>query len=397
MVAIAISCPPEGRHASDGRTSWLERSAHIWTIVAYALIALYATLQRGVLTHDHTTYPIFRESFYHLIRHQDLYAHYPEQGHQLYDLFKYSPTFALLFAPFALSPFVLGLLLWNACSVFALYLALEHLLPRREAGLAGLVLLTEVLASTQASQSDTLVAALIIFTFIAFERDRQLGAAGAIGLGAAIKLFPLAGLSFAVMHRRPWRAGLFALAGIVVLALLPLVVLSPHELVCQYHGWAHITRADGVTRGMSMMKLLRMIIPGAWPNWPVQLLGTGLLLLPLVLRRARWRDLEFRRTFLCSLLIYAVIFNHRAERSSFVIAVAGIAIWYATGPAVLWRTALLILSIAGLREAPCVLAWIVIQTELLRRTPSPPVMSHPRARSTDVATPTASLARSSPS
>ncbi|HEU4585059.1 MAG TPA: glycosyltransferase family 87 protein [Gemmatimonadaceae bacterium] len=349
------------------RESWLENRAHLWIIIAYALIAASMALQRGVLGPHHHTYTDFRDSFYHLIRHQDLYAHYAAQGP---DLFKYSPAFALLFAPFALPPYALGLLFWNLCNVFALYFALRALLPRREAGLGGLLLIPEVLAATQASQSDTLVAALIILAFAMTERDRPLGAAAAIATGTAIKLFPLAALGFALFQPRPWRTLLLTLATIAALAILPLLVLSPHELVAQYQAWVHLMRVDTLARGQSVMGLLATAIPGAWPNWPVQLLGTLLFLAPLALRRDRWREPRFRLLFLASLLVYAVIFNHRAERSSFVIAVAGIVIWYVTGRATLWRTALLVLSSVGLLAPPCIVAWIAIQLDLLRSLPS---------------------------
>jgi hypothetical protein len=379
-IAPSPSALPEDGSSHE---SWLQHRARLWIITAYALIAVVVTLQRGVLHRQHHTYPDFRESFYHLIRHQDLYAHYAAQGT---DLFKYSPAFALLFAPFALPPFALGLLLWNLCNVFALYLALTALLPRREAALGGLLLIPEVLAATQASQSDTLVAALIILAFVAATRDRPLGAATATGVGTAIKLFPLACLGFVPFQPRPWRTTLFTLSMIAVLTALPLLVLSPHELAMQYRAWLDVTRVDALTRGSSVMGLLAAVIPGSWPNWPIQLLGTFLLLVPLAVRRDRWHERRFRLLFLASLLVYAVIFNHRAERSSFVIAVAGIAIWYVTGPRMIWRAALLVLSSVGLHAAPCILAWIVIQYDLLRPparradTPSPPLSRRGRAR-----------------
>ena len=72
-------------------------------------LAAVATVQRGVLTRSHATFPIFRQSFIHLRAGQDLYARYPaEQGSEDRDRFKYSPTAALFFAPFALLPFVAG-------------------------------------------------------------------------------------------------------------------------------------------------------------------------------------------------------------------------------------------------------------------------------------------------
>src|SRR2546429_2687864 len=57
-----------------------------------------------------------------------------------------------------------------------------------------------------------------------------------------------------------------------------------------------------------------------WPNWPLQAAGTALLLLPVVLRPDRCASLEFRRLFLCSLLVYSVLFNHASESPSFVVA-----------------------------------------------------------------------------
>src|SRR5438270_5113947 len=54
---------------------------------------------------------IFRAASHHLVTGEDLYARYPDA---LQDQFKYSPTFALLFAPFAWLPWPLALFLWNA-------------------------------------------------------------------------------------------------------------------------------------------------------------------------------------------------------------------------------------------------------------------------------------------
>jgi hypothetical protein len=335
-------------------------------MLLYVLAAAIAAAQRGLGAHAHWTYPDFRESFYHLLRHQDLYAHYATQG---YDLYKYSPTFALLFAPFALPPFTVGLLLWDLCNALVLYLALERLLPRRRAVLAALLLTPEVFAAVQASQSDALVGALIIFTFVALERARPAGAAAAIGLGTVVKLFPLAALSLAIPRRGRLRFALFVVGVAVVLIALPLLVLSPRELAWQYLSWWDVARQDTLYRGRSVMRLIALVAPGGWPNWPIQLAGTLVLLLPLAIRRERWSDAKFRLAYLCSLLVYVVIFNHKAERSSFVIAAAGIVIWWVTGAHTPWRTALMALSLVGLKEVPCVIAWIAMQVELLAHAP----------------------------
>jgi hypothetical protein len=86
-----------------------------------------------------------------------------------------------------------------------------------------------------------------------------------------------------------------------------------------------------------------------------------------------------------------VIFNHRSESPSFVIAVTGIAIWYVTSPRAWLHTALMALTILvvsvsstditpsyvkheivlhyRLKTVPCLLAWLVMQAELLQLLP----------------------------
>jgi hypothetical protein len=87
-------------------------------------------------------------------------------------------------------------------------------------------------------------------------------------------------------------------------------------------------------------------------------------------------------------LLYMVLFNHQAERASFVIAFAGMAIWFASEPRARWRSALFGLAFvtmplmstlvpvtAALRSPagmvyrltlPTFVIWIVLQVELWR-------------------------------
>jgi len=49
-------------------------------------------------------------------------------------------------------------------------------------------------------------------------------------------------------------------------------------------------------------------------------------------------------TYLASLLVFVVIFNHQAERPSFVIAATGAAIWFVESPRDRLRLALALVS-----------------------------------------------------
>ncbi len=346
------------------RGDLVERSEHrapdsrVLLYVATGLMVLGLTAQRSFFPHLHWTFRIFSTSYWHLIHQQNLYAQYVGQ-----DYFKYSPTAALLFAPFALPPLPVGMLLWNSLNAFALVVALQCVVGRRHVALALLLVLPELYNATQASQSNALVAALIVLAFVALEGSRQTVGYGAIALGVAIKIFPVAALSFAIFHRRRLRAALTFTICAVILAALPLVVTSPAMLVSQYRWWDGIESTDTRALGDSVMLVLHDIFRISWPNWPVQLVGVVVLLTPL-LHRNRWNDAIFRRTFLASLLIFVVIFNHQAERQSFVIAAVGVAVWFVDSPRDHFRLALVLLSLAGLRAWGYLPVWLLMQGEL---------------------------------
>ena len=354
-----------------------------WLLALYATSAVLVAIQKGVLTQSNN-FAVFRWAAINLLAGTDLYAAHPGQH---VDFYKYSPTFALLFLPFARPPFALALLAWNLLNALLLYYAMVRLLPGRPGVIALALVYLELLLSLQYTQSNALVAASMILAFLAFERGRQLGAALWIALGTFIKLFPLAGVALALFHPRRWRFAVLLAGLAVALAALPLVVVSPDALAAQYRSWRAIEAADTLNRGYSLMQYLYMWFGADWPNWPVQLAGTVLLLLPLALGRRRWREYRFRLRFFCSILVYAVLFNHQSETATFVIAFTGIAIWYVSSERNPWRTAVVAAMLLAmllhdveivplwvkdqifvphrLKGIPCVAAWLAMQAELL--------------------------------
>jgi hypothetical protein len=268
-------------------------------------------------------FEIFRTAWGNLIGGRDLYGANPSH----HDFYKYSPTFALLFAPFALVPVTIGLLLWNAANAAALYWSLGRALEPRPALAARAIVFLDAIGSMQNAQSNALSAGLMIMAFSLLHARREIMGALAIATGAAIKIFPLAAGVFAIL--RPYRLPRFLLisAAVGLLFLLaPLVVVSPGELLAQYRSWGAISSADALTRGYSVMEQLHLWTEADWPNWPVQLVGAVVLLAPLA-RISRWGVERFRLLFLASVLMFCVLFNHKAESPSFVVAAAGVAIW----------------------------------------------------------------------
>ncbi|MFI5206376.1 MAG: glycosyltransferase family 87 protein [Gemmatimonadales bacterium] len=307
---------------------WPSR-AESWIVALYAATAAFVTWQEVHLDHINN-WRMAYWSFHHLVLGADLYAAYPAK---YYDLYQYSPTFALLMAPFAVLPMWLGLLLFNTANIAVYYYAVRRLLPDRLGLIALLILYFEVVRTTQNTEINTLVTGLIILSFLWLERGRRLAPAAAIAVGFAIKIFPLAAGALGLPHRWRWRFGLAVGAALALAILAPLLVTPAATLAQQYRWWIALENHYGATlRIESLMALLSLVIPGSWPNWPVQLAGTAVLLLPYFVRRADWGDPAFRRAMLYLLLLYLILFNHQAESPTFIIAMTGVVAWYLTGP-----------------------------------------------------------------
>ena len=343
---------------------------------------------------------IFRWSFFHLLGRQDIYAPYPDH---YYDIFKYSPSWAMLFGPFALAPMAIGFLLWDLGAALLLYYSVQRLLPERQARLAlALAYLPFAAAMQHASNTNSVIVGLIILAFVALEQGRHVEAGVAVATGALMKIYPLAALTFGLFHGRKGRlAGAFA-ASLAALVALPLLVTPPADLLAQWRSWGRVLQRDALDQGYSVMHLVAGWTGVVWPNWPQQLAGAALLLLPLALRRHQWGDSHFRRLFLCSVLLYVLLFNHEAELPSFVVGFTGIAIWYAMSPHSAVRNAFMGLAFVGvallhselvpwtIRRHPlapevmiyaCVVLWLALQVELFvwRGRPALPPPTPPGA------------------
>jgi len=286
----------------------------------------------------YNNYIIFKQSFFHLITRQDLYIHYPQEQ---YDLFKYPPTFALLFAPFSMLPDFLGYSVWTALNlllpVFAIY-KLQGVSSRVKATMSTLLLL-EGFTSALNSQSNGLMLGLLLFALVAMQNGRISQAVLFIWLTAFIKLFGI--LFFAMLFVFPGAVKKSLVRVPVIfgaLYLLPLPVLGWEGLQRQYASMFNLLAHDhGYFVKYSVMGWLQQWF-GLRPNKNlILILGLGLQCLPLlvlIIKQKLWRSGSLRQMnpkslerwqflFAASWLLWMVIFNHMAESATYVIAVGG--------------------------------------------------------------------------
>jgi hypothetical protein len=346
---------------------------------------------------DYNNYVIFRQSFFHLIHSQDLYAIYPAEQ---WDLFKYSPTFALLMAPLAGLPDIIGLTAWNMLNALVLFAAIR-MLPFRNQTQALLLwfIAFELLTSMQNAQSNALLGGLIIAAYGHMQRSKTIWATLMLVLATFIKVYGAIGFCLFFLYPDKIRFFLYSILWTVVLLLLPLIVTPYQTLIWQYHNWAHLLSIDqSASYGISIMGWLHSWFGINNGKTIVTAIGMLLFLLPFV-RVPLYGNNAYRLLILASMLIWVIIFNHKAESPTYIIAVAGVGIWYFLHPAQTWRTIVLFLvliftSLSStdlfpspirlhfiqpyiIKALPCILVWATTIIELMTM-PATQVMNLPK-------------------
>lgn len=275
----------------------------------------------------YNNFMIFRTSFYNLINGVDLYVHHPEQ---YYDLYKYPPVFALFFGLFAWMPVWLGLICWNLLNTIVLFSAILSIkrFNQQQKAFALLFVVVELLTNIQNSQSNALIAGLMIWAYNCFDSGKIARAALFIALATFIKPFGLVAAALFLFYPQKVKFSVSLMGWCTLLAVVPLVATPIDTLQLQYESWLRMLQADAASSvGMSAAGWIESWF-GATPNKMLITLAGVALFCSAYLNLKAWNQPGFKILLLASALIWTVIFNHKAESPTFIIAVAGVALWY---------------------------------------------------------------------
>ena len=316
---------------------WKSRHIHL-LFLAYFLVAVIASVQGlihgpkqftpgGPFYHEYNNYAIFKQSSFHLSEGKNLYQPYPEE---YWDLYKYSPSFALFFSVFSFLPDWLGLTLWcllNSLMLFAAINRLPGIVDEKRSWIL-LFCLIELLGSLQNAQSNALMAALIILAFAFLEDANYIMATFCIVFSCYIKIFGAVGFALFLMYPGKRKMIAYGIIWFLVLGLLPALLTGFNGLIQSYKEWFRLLGEDREgSQGLSLSGILESWFHIEMPRSLITLAGILVFCIPLT-RVKMYRFLEFRVLMLASVLLWIIAFNHKAESPTFIISVAGMAIWY---------------------------------------------------------------------
>ena len=280
-------------------------------------------------------YSIFYHSFWHAYQQMPLYIIYPEDG----NYFLYGPLFPLLMAPFAILPYQLGRLLWMLIITFVPYWSVrKSLLSTRQQLFMLWFIAVEAYTCILDSESNSLILACVMFTYLLTEKEKDCWAGFLIALGTVTKIYGIVGLAFLPFSRHRLKFLGWTAAWTVILLVVPMLSFGPEYVIREYHEWynvlVHKNNLNQFAAGqnISLLGIVRKV-SGCATYSDLWLLIPGLIVFALpYLRFNQYKHQAFRMAVLSSVLMFVVLFSTGSESYGYIIAMGGVAIWYTTVP-----------------------------------------------------------------
>jgi hypothetical protein len=277
---------------------------------------------------------------------------------------------------------------WTFGNALALLFALR-LLPfsTRSQSMLALFVLLELLTSLQNSQSNGLMAGLFIAAWACMQKGKVHWAALWLVVATFIKVYGAVGFCIFLFYPGKLRFTAWTIAWSLFFAFIPLLVTPFSTLIWQYHNWMVMMGEDqSVSYGLSVMGWLHSWFGLNSGKTIVSISGILLFLIPFA-RYNLYKEELYKILILAFMLIWVIIFNHKAESPTFIIAVIGVGIWYFAMPRTIWRRVMLaavfiftIMSPSDLfppfirqnlfqpytiKAVPCIIVWCIVFIDLM--------------------------------
>ena len=361
-------------------------------IAIYLLLAIVAGYKQ-YHHHSYNNYLIFKYVYWHTVDLQNLYNNYPEY----LDSNHYGPLFSIFIAPFALLPDGLGAVLWNVANVLILLWGIYSLpISLKKRTIIAWICAHEALTALFSFQFNIALTGIILLSFSYLIKKKEIQSAFFIAFGTLVKLYGIVGLAFFFFSKNKLKFIIGCFIAFAILFALPIVISSPAFVIQSYSDWYHslahkndLNASLTSFQDISIMGIVRRATGNInIPNAPFLLVGLILFGLPY-LRIKQYKHLGFRLMLLASTLIFTVIFSSGSESPTYVIAFAGVAIWFMVqqNPKKGWIIALFIFAfiltslsptdifprpvkefirLYSLKALPCVIIWLTIIYQMMK-------------------------------
>ncbi|WP_034752480.1 glycosyltransferase family 87 protein [Chryseobacterium daeguense] len=282
---------------------------------------------------SYNNYLLFKYVFVHTREEKNIFLQYPEL---FFDSNHYGVLFSALIAPFAMMPDWLGMVLWNIANT-AVFLYGIYKIPFSEKKKAffGLLCLQEFITASLYYQFNIALTGLLMLSAMYIYEKKEVKSAATILIGTFVKIYGIVGLSQFFFIKNKFK---FIISGFIIGILffvIPMAYSSSGYVFQSYSDWmnslieknAH-NQSVGIMQDISLMGVVRRITGDlSISNLSFLAFGVPVFALPYI-RIKQYQHLAFQLMILASTLLFLVLFSSGSESPTYVIAVAGVLIWF---------------------------------------------------------------------
>jgi hypothetical protein len=194
----------------------------------------------------------------------------------------------------------------------------------------------ELMTASHNVQFNPMLAGSIILAYVLIGKKNDFLATLLIAIGLLIKLYGVVGIMFIIFSSNKKWFLVYFLFWMTILFCLPMLISSPAFIFQTYGDWFKALidkntlniQLDAYGTDISVMGFIRRVFSLTnMSNLTVLIPAFILILLP-VLRRSLHHNIKFQLYYLSLALISVVIFSSSSESPTYIIAVAGVSIWY---------------------------------------------------------------------
>ncbi|WP_118975595.1 glycosyltransferase family 87 protein [Taibaiella koreensis] len=303
-------------------------------IFLYLAITIVSCVQLILIDKNNNFY-IFRSSSYHLLHGLPLYKAYPKE---YFDFFYYNPVFPVLFLPFALLPLYTGLVVWLIAISLCCYFVFKKIpLASHKVNAFMLMLLFDLHNNLDHTQTNPFVLSFMLLVWILMEKEKLFWASFFIVLCFLIKGYGGIICLLCLYYRNWYKMIFYGLFWLIAFHILLLLFVTPHTALQYYSDWLQVISSDGIKESYSIygvLNNLNEILPEKF------ILAGALLLLAAFMAMQFFIRQREKSHIVAFLLIWVIVFNRASESATYIIDIAGCAIWYLSRPANRFSTAL---------------------------------------------------------
>lgn len=302
----------------------------------YLIVAAVCSLSKyfnknGQLAYNN--YMLFKGVFQNTLAQKNLYLQYPDM---YFDSNHYGIFFGVLMTPFAILPDGIGMTLWNVANAGILVFAFSKLpISTAKKSILAWLCLQEFITASVSLQFNVALTGLIILSAVYVYERKETQSAIAILIGFFVKIYGIIGLSSFFFVKNKWKFILSLIIGFFVFLALPMLLSNYHFGLQSYADWYQSlseknlsNQVLGNRQDYSLMGIVRRILGDASiSNLLFLVPGAALFMLPYI-RVKQYKFLPFQLLILCSSLLFIVLFSSGSESPTFIIAVAGVMLWF---------------------------------------------------------------------